>query len=93
MRDVTPRRVRRHAVAPHQKLFGAEGRTFFDHVLERRLDRAWQRLVTAEAATLAISAVAYEVGFGGLSYFNRCFRKRFGRPPSQIKALAVSGET
>lgn len=57
-------------------------------MLERRLDRAWQRLVTAEAATLAISAVAYEVGFGGLSYFNRCFRKRFGRPPSQIKALA-----
>ncbi len=75
-----------------QKLFETEGRTFSDYVLERRLDRAWHRLVTAEAATLTISAVAYEVGFGDLSYFNRCFRKRFGRPPSQIKAQAVSGE-
>lgn len=76
-----------------QKLFEAEGRTFSDYVLERRLDRAWHRLVTAEGATLTISAVAYEVGFGDLSYFNRCFRKRFGRPPSQVKAQAVSGET
>lgn len=76
-----------------QKLFEAEGRTFSDYVLERRLDRAWHRLVTAEGATLTISTVAYEVGFGDLSYFNRCFRKRFGRPPSQIKAQAVSGET
>ena len=75
-----------------QKLFEAEGRTFSDYVLERRLDRAWHRLVTAEGAALTISAVAYEVGFGDLSYFNRCFRKRFGRPPSQIKAQAVSGE-
>lgn len=76
-----------------QKLFEAEGRTFSDYVLERRLDRAWHRLITAEGATLTISAVAYEVGFGDLSYFNRCFRKRFGRPPSQVKAQAVSGET
>lgn len=76
-----------------QKLFEAEERTFSDYVLERRLDRAWHRLVTAEAANLTISAVAYEVGFGDLSYFNRCFRKRFGRSPSQIKAQAASGET
>jgi AraC-like DNA-binding protein len=75
-----------------QKLFETEGRTFSDYVLERRLDRAWHRLVTAEAAELTISAVAYEVGFGDLSYFNRCFRKRFGRPPSQVKAQAVSDE-
>lgn len=76
-----------------QKLFETEGRTFSDYVLERRLDRAWHRLVTAEGAALTISTVAYEVGFGDLSYFNRCFRKRFGRAPSQIKAQAVSGET
>jgi AraC-like DNA-binding protein len=76
-----------------QKLFETEGRTFSDYVLERRLDRAWHRLVTAEGAALTISTVAYEVGFGDLSYFNRCFRKRFGRAPSQVKAQAVSGET
>ena len=75
-----------------QKLFESEGRTFSDYVLERRLDRAWHRLVTAEGAGLTISAVAYEVGFGDLSYFNRSFRKRFGRQPSQVRAQAASGE-
>jgi AraC-like DNA-binding protein len=34
-----------------RKLFETEGRAFLDYVLERRLDRAWHRLVTAEAAT------------------------------------------
>lgn len=75
-----------------QKLFESEGRTFSDYVLERRLDRAWHRLVTADGAGQTISAVAYEVGFGDLSYFNRSFRKRFGRPPSQVRAQAETGE-
>lgn len=40
-----------HGVSPRvvQKLFEAEGRTFSDYVLERRLDRAWHQLVTAKA--------------------------------------------
>jgi len=25
-----------------------------------------------------VSAIAYQVGFGDLSYFNRCFRQRYG---------------
>ncbi|MFJ5368143.1 helix-turn-helix transcriptional regulator [Bosea sp. CER48] len=75
-----------------QKLFESEGRTFSDYVLERRLDRAWHRLVTADGGGLTISAVAFEVGFGDLSYFNRCFRKRFSCQPSQVKAQAVGGE-
>lgn len=69
-----------------QKLFEAETRTFSDYVLERRLERARHRLLTSEGAELTISAVAFEVGFGDLSYFNRSFRKRFGRSPSQVRA-------
>ncbi|CAN7329601.1 AraC family transcriptional regulator [Bosea sp. LjRoot90] len=75
---VTPRAI--------QKAFGAEGRTFSDYVMERRLERAWLKLMSAEDDAISISSVAFEVGFGDLSYFNRSFRKRFGRSPSQVKA-------
>lgn len=75
---VTPRAI--------QKAFGAEGRTFSDYVLERRLERAWLKLMSAEDDAISISGVAFEVGFGDLSYFNRSFRKRFGRSPSQVRA-------
>lgn len=74
-----------------QKLFESESRTFSDYVLERRLERAWHRLVTVEGSGPTISAVAFEVGFGDLSYFNRSFRKRFGRSPSQVRAARADG--
>jgi len=74
---VTPRAI--------QKAFGAEGRTFSDYVMERRLERAWLKLTSAEDDAISISSVAFEVGFGDLSYFNRSFRKRFGRSPSQVR--------
>jgi AraC-like DNA-binding protein len=33
-----------------------------------------------------ISAVAYDSGFGDLSYFYRMFRRRFGAAPADIRA-------
>ena len=33
-----------------------------------------------------ISVVAYDSGFGDLSYFNRWFRGRFGGAPADIRA-------
>jgi AraC-like DNA-binding protein len=74
--EVTPRYV--------QKLFQQEGTTFSRYLLERRLLTAKKRL-TNRHDSRAISTIAYEVGFGDLSYFNRTFRKRFGMPPSQIR--------
>lgn len=74
-----------------QKLFETESRTFSDYVLERRLERAWHRLVTVEGQGPTISAIAFEVGFGDLSYFNRSFRKRFGRSPSQVRSAQQAG--
>ena len=32
--------------------------------------------------------IAYDVGFGDLSYFNRVFRRRYGATPSDIRQLA-----
>lgn len=68
-----------------QKLFEAEGRTFSDYLLERRLERAFQMLRDGRIER-AVSAIAFDVGFGDLSYFNRTFKKRFGATPREIRA-------
>lgn len=72
---VTPRYV--------QKLFQRAGTTFSRYVLERRLETA--RLLIVRQADRPISAIAYEIGFGDLSYFNRAFRQRFGTTPSAMR--------
>ena len=33
-----------------------------------------------------ISTIAFDVGFGDLSYFNNSFRRRFGDTPSDVRA-------
>lgn len=67
-----------------QALFQTEGETFSGFVLSRRLDRAMQRLTDSED-TRPVSAIAFDVGFGDLSYFNRTFRRRYGCTPSQLR--------
>ena len=78
---VTPRYV--HA------LLEETGRTFSRHVLEKRLDRAMALLRAPRARAQRIADVAFEVGFGDLSYFNRVFRRRFGETPSGVRANAA----
>ena len=78
---VSPRYVR--------KLFESEGLSFSRYVADRRLDRARAMLESARFARLTVSAIAYEVGFGDLSYFNRAFRRRFERTPSDLRAEAA----
>jgi AraC-like DNA-binding protein len=36
----------------------------------------------------SISSVAFGVGFGDLSYFNRAFRRCYGATPSEIRRSA-----
>ena len=69
-------------------LFAGEQTTFSDFVLDRRLALARRRLGDPARLELAISAVAYQCGFGDLSYFNRVFRRHFGITPSEARAEA-----
>jgi AraC-like DNA-binding protein len=84
-----------HGITPRyvQKLFEAEGATFTAYVLEQRLEAARRMLERRReaGAVRSISAIAFEAGFGDLSYFNRSFRRRFGVPPSQFRK-ATEGE-
>jgi AraC-like DNA-binding protein len=67
-------------------LFEHEGTTFTEFVRQARLDRAHRMLVDPRMADRSISAIAFDVGFGDLSYFNREFRRRFGQTPSDVRA-------
>jgi AraC-like DNA-binding protein len=68
-----------------QTWFHARGTTFTDYLLEQRLNFAERQLVsTARKAT--VSEIAYAVGFSDLSYFSRCFRRRFGITASDLRA-------
>lgn len=74
---ITPRYV--------NKLLEATGRTFSEHVLERRLQLALSRLKDPLLATEKIIAIAYTCGFVDLSSFNRAFKRRFGDTPSAFR--------
>jgi AraC-like DNA-binding protein len=82
--------ARRHEISPRQvqRMFESEGITFSQFVLGQRLARAHRVLVNPRFADRAVSAVAFEVGFGDLSYFNRAFRRQYGAAPSDVRNFA-----
>jgi AraC-like DNA-binding protein len=75
--NVTPRYV--------QRLFEAEGTTFSEFLIGQRLARAHRMLCNPTASQTAISTIAYDVGFGDLSYFNRRFRRQYGLTPRDVR--------
>jgi AraC-like DNA-binding protein len=68
-----------------QRLFEAEGTTFSAFLLGQRLTRAYRMLCDSQFLDRPVSVIAYDVGFGDLSYFNRCFRRQYGVTPTDIK--------
>ena len=69
-------------------LFASEDLSFAEFVLAQRLDRAHRMLTDPRLADQTISAIAYQSGFGDLSYFNRTFRRRYGATPSDIRRMS-----
>jgi len=84
--QVTPRYV--HKLFEGDGMIEGDGMTFTRFVLEQRLDHACRRLRNPQFSARSISSIAYDVGFGDLSYFNRVFRRRYGATPSDIRQLA-----
>ncbi len=58
------------------------GRTPVDYLNYFRIERATELLCTDHSK---ITEVANKCGFQDLSYFNRCFKKQKGLPPSRFK--------
>jgi AraC-like DNA-binding protein len=72
-----------------QRLFETDGRTFSTWLLNQRLTRAHHLLRKSQFGEQAVSTIAYDVGFGDLSYFNRCFRKLYGVTPRDVREAAA----
>ncbi|MCV0396320.1 MAG: helix-turn-helix transcriptional regulator [Rhizobiaceae bacterium] len=82
--DAVARRLR---ISPRyiRKLLAGENTTFSELVLSARLRRAHHILADPRQTDRSICDVAFGVGFGDLSYFNRTFRRRFGATPSDVR--------
>jgi AraC-like DNA-binding protein len=72
-----------------QRLFESEGTTFSEFLLLQRLSRAHRMLTEPRLARSAVGAIAYDAGFGDLSYFNRSFKRRFGATPRDVRNEGV----
>src|SRR5262249_11395751 len=66
--------------------------SFTERVMEPRLQKARAMLTGASHRHLKIIDIAYECGFGDLSYFNRAFRRRYGDTPSGVRMQTLSGD-
>jgi AraC-like DNA-binding protein len=69
-----------------RKLFASENVSFTEYVLTRRLARAHRMLTDLRWVGIGIASIAYHVGFGDLSYFNRAFKRCYGATPSEVRA-------
>lgn len=66
-------------------LFAGEETSVTEFVREERLTRAHRMLLSPRFDHLGIGAIAFQVGFNDLSYFNRTFRRRYGQSPREVR--------
>jgi AraC-like DNA-binding protein len=86
--DLSPAAVaRRQRISDSyiRKLFEREGTSFSEFVLVRRLVRARRMLTDRRWVDRSVASIAFEAGFGDLSYFNRTFKRFYGTTPSEIR--------
>lgn len=79
----------RHRVSPRyvHKLFETEGSSVSRYVLGLRLEAVRRRLGDPGLRDQTIAEIAYAVGFGDISTFNRAFRAQFGMTPGDARRL------
>tara|TARA_R110002167_G_scaffold47169_12_gene139948 strand:+ start:3478 stop:4386 length:909 start_codon:yes stop_codon:yes gene_type:complete len=68
-----------------QDLLAATGLSFSERILEFRLQHACKLLGAQAAREMRIGDIIFASGFGDVSYFNRCFRRRFGCNPGSVR--------
>jgi AraC-like DNA-binding protein len=68
-----------------QDLLAETGASFTERVIEARLQYSKAALESRLHDRRAIAEIAYACGFNEVSYFNRCFRRRFGASPGEFR--------
>ena len=64
----------------YRKVKAMTGQSPVEILREVRLRRADRLLATTEKT---VAEIAYEVGFSSPSYFTKCYKDFFGRPPKE----------
>jgi transcriptional regulator GlxA family with amidase domain len=80
----------RHGITARylRMLFENEGTSFSEFVLGQRLLRAHRMLCAPLHLDRAVGSIAFECGFGDISYFYRAFRRKYGDTPSDVRQAA-----
>lgn len=73
----------------HRKLKSITGMSATDFMRNLRLERAVELLGNG---THSVAQTAYEVGFNNLSYFSKCFKKKYKYSPSEFIKHRQSGK-
>jgi AraC-like DNA-binding protein len=71
------------------RLLEPTGRSFSEHLLGKRLERAVIMLRDPRFTRVRISDIAEKAGFSDISHFNRSFRHAFGDTPFGLRARAA----
>lgn len=82
----------KHAISTRyiRALFESDQTTFTDFVREQRLRLSYRMLSDVAFIDRSVSSIAFDSGFGDISYFNQMFRRRFGATPSDIRSAAMA---
>jgi len=75
-----------------QELLEPTGKSFTQHLAERRLECVYAMLNDSRYRHSTIIDIAYAAGFSDASHFYRMFRGRFGRTPSDVRAAAFGSD-
>ena len=67
----------------YRKVKSITGQTPVELLRQMRLQQAYALLAST---TKTVGEVAYEVGFGTPGYFSTCFKKHFGKYPTELRA-------
>jgi transcriptional regulator GlxA family with amidase domain len=80
----------RHGITARylRMLFENEGTSFSEFALGQRLLRAHRMLCAPLHLDRAVGSIAFECGFGDISYFYRAFRRKYGDTPSDVREAA-----
>jgi len=71
------------------KLFEPSGESFSNYVLSQRLERIAGDLSSPLGRHKLISTIAYDNGFGDLSYFNKRFKAEYGVTPGEFRQASA----
>lgn len=73
-------------------LLAESGSGFAERVLGVRLHKARGMLLDSRHDRLKISEIAWACGFNEVPYFNRCFRRRYGMTPTDLREMPRRGK-